>query len=291
MRNQVRAAHPSVFVSIGDYRLAVDLFGDSAAPPVVLLHGIPGWRGTWRHMARRLATQAYVVAPDLAGFGESSAAPAGFHAVDQAELIIGVIRGLGLRAVHLVGFDFGGPTAVMVCARAPELVATLTLAATNVLTDTAIPVPLQLVRVPIVGDLFARILFGRFGLTLMWFAAVARRDRFRLADYRVMLRFAQGVTSTRQIFRASLRDLSRLYGPVSDALGRIRVPCAVVWGERDPFFPRAVGERTAARIRGAEFVQLNGCGHFLPAEDPDGFARIVADMILQDRSSDTLVSG
>jgi pimeloyl-ACP methyl ester carboxylesterase len=233
-----------------------------------------------------LANRAYVIAPDLAGFGESSAAPEGFHAADQAELIIGLIRGLGLRAVHLVGFDFGGPIAVMVCARVPELVATLTLAATNVLADTAIPVPLQLVRLPVIGDLFTRILFGRCGLTLMWFAAVARRDQFRFADYRAMLQFAQGVTSTRRIFRASLRDLSRLYGPVCDALGRIRVPCAVVWGDRDPFFPRAVGERTAAQIGGAAFVQLSGCGHFLPVEDPDGFARILVGMIQQDRSSE-----
>ena len=95
-------------------------------------------------------------------------------AADHARLIVALIRTLGLRRVHLVGFDFGGPTAVMVCAQAPELVATLALAATNVLTDTGIPLPLQLVRPPVVGDVFSRLLFGRTGLTMMWFAAVAR---------------------------------------------------------------------------------------------------------------------
>ena len=269
------SARDPIFVFAGNYRVALDLFGDPTAPPVVLLHGIPGWRGTWRPVAERLAAHAFVIAPDLVGFGESSAAPEHFHAADQANVVIDLIRVLSLRRVHLVGFDFGGPTAVLLCARAPELVATLTLAATNLLTDTSIPVPLQLVRIPVAGGFFARTLFGRIGLTLMWFAAVARRDRFRFDDYRKMLRFAQGVTSTRRVFAASLRDLAGLYGPVHAALSDIRSPCTVVWGDHDPFFPLAVGQRTAAHIPGADFVCLHGCGHFLPLEDPDAFARIV----------------
>lgn len=266
-------------ITAGDYTLATDLHGDPRLPPVVLLHGIPGWRGTWRPMAQLLATRTHVVAPDLAGFGESSAAPPEFHAVHHARLVVDLIRTLGLRRVHLVGFDFGGPTAVMACAQAPELVATLTLAATNVLTDAGIPLPLQLVRPPVAGDVFARLLFGRPGLTMMWFAAVVRRDRFPLADYRAMLRFPQGITSTRRLFQASLRDLPGLYGPIHAALSEIEVPCTVLWGDRDPFFPTAVGERTAAQIPGARFAELKGCGHFLPAEDPGGFAQVVEELV------------
>jgi pimeloyl-ACP methyl ester carboxylesterase len=274
-------------IKAGGYSLATDLVGDPEAPPVVLLHGIPGWRGTWRPVAKLLAARAYIVAPDLAGFGESGSTPAHFHAAEQAEIVIALIRVLGRGPVHLVGFDFGGPVAVLVYARAPELVATLTLAATNVLTDTKIPLPLQLVRLPMVGNLAARLLFGRLGLTMMWFGAVARRDRFRLADYRAMLRFPQGITSTRRLFQASLRDLPGLYGPVHAALSGIQVPCTVVWGDRDPFFPTAVGERTATHIPGARFVQLKGCGHFLPAEDPGGFARVVEELV----SRSTLTNG
>lgn len=170
------------YVAVGDYRLAIEFFGDSNAPTVVLLHGIPGWRGTWRSVATRLAHRAHVVVPDLAGFGESSPAPAGWHAADHADLVVALIRSLGLSRVHLVGFDFGGPAAVMVCARASDLIASLTLAATNVLADTTIPLPLHLVRPPGLGSVFARLFFGRPGLSLMWFAAVARRDRFCLTN-------------------------------------------------------------------------------------------------------------
>lgn len=269
----------STTVDLGAHRMAVDRWGKPDAPPVVLLHGIPGWRGTWREVAARLAPRAFVVAPDLVGFGESSPAPPRFHASDHADLVIALCRRLGLDRVHLVGFDFGGPTAVLVATRAPWLVASLTLAAANVLADTPIPLPLQLVRPPVLGDAFARLVFGRAGLSMLWWAAVGRRDRFPLARYREMLRFAQGVTSTRRVFQASLRDLPGLYGPVQAALAALHLPSVVVWGDRDPFFPVAVGERTAARIPGARFVVASGCGHFLPAEDPDLLADVVLDAL------------
>lgn len=190
-------------------------------------------------------------------------------------MLVDLIGRLGLPRVHLAGFDFGGPTAVLVAAKAPGLVASLALAATNVLTDTPIPLPLQLVRPPIVGDVFARLFFGRSGLSMMWRAAVARRDRFPFDDYSAALRFPQGIASTRDIFQASLRDLPGLYGPVESALASLDVPCAVIWGERDPFFPVAVGARTAEQIPRATFTVLQGCGHFLPMEDPAGVARLL----------------
>lgn len=255
--------------------MAVDISGRAGDPAVLLVHGIPGWRGTWRDVAARLSGRAQVFAPDLAGFGQSSGAPRGFHAADHADVLIGLTRRLELSRVHLVGFDFGGPTAVLMAARAPGLVASLTLAATNVLTDTPIPMPLHLVRPPVLGDLFARLFFGHAGLSMMWRAAVVRRDRFALRDYRDAIRFPQGVASTRDIFQASLRDLPGLYGPIESALANIDVPCAVVWGERDPFFPVEVGERTTRCIPRATFSVLKGCGHFLPKEDPDGVARVI----------------
>jgi pimeloyl-ACP methyl ester carboxylesterase len=264
---------------LGPHLVAVDVFGHPTAPTVLLLHGIPGWRGNWRGVAHRLATDAHIVAPDLLGFGESSEPNGDFHPSAQAEMVVALIRQLGGRPVHLVGFDFGGPTAVLAYGRAPELVASLTLAATNVFTDTTIPLALRLVRPPVVGDAFARALFGRLGLTMMWLAAVAQRRRFGFARYREMLRFAQGITSTRRLFHASLRDLRSLYASVEATLPSIRVPCTVIWGDHDPFFPLAVGERTASQIPGAKFVRLPGCGHFLPEEDPDAFAQAVTALV------------
>jgi pimeloyl-ACP methyl ester carboxylesterase len=163
--------------------------------------------------------------------------------------------------------------------QAPELVSSLTLAATNVFTDTPIPVPLRLVRMRWVGDLFARVLFSRAGLAMMWFAAVTRKDGFRFPQYRGLLHFPQGITWTRRVFQSSLRHLSELYAPVQATLTTIQVPCTVIWGDGDPFFPIAIGERTTSSIPGAALVRLSGCGHFLPEEDPAAFAGAVMALV------------
>jgi pimeloyl-ACP methyl ester carboxylesterase len=258
----------------GPHLVAVDFYGDDG-PQILLLHGIPGDRTIWSAVARRLRGNQ-IVAPDLLGFGGSSEPIGNPHAAGQAEMLAALIGELGRQPVHVVGFDFGGPVAVLLAARYPHYAASLTLAATNVLVDTPIPGPLHLVRPPILGDLFARMIFSRPGLSGMWFGAVARRDRFPFSNYRGLLSSAKGVRWTREIFQMSLRDLPGLYGPVQDALPRLRLPCQVLWGERDPFFARVTGERTAAMIPGASFRVLPGTGHFLPAEDPEGFACAVA---------------
>ena len=56
------------------------------------------------------------------------------------------------------------------------------------------------------------------------------------------------------IFDGSLTRLAELYGPVVAALGQIDVPAFVGWGDRDPFFDLAQGERTAATLG----VELRG---------------------------------
>lgn len=264
--------------------MAVDIYGD-AGPPVLLLHGIPGDKGIWAEVAARLR-HCQIIAPDLLGFGDSSEPEGDPHAAGQAAMLAALLEQLGMRSVHVVGFDFGGPVAVLLADRYPDLVASLTLAATNVLVDTPIPGPLHLVRPPVAGDLFAHMFFSRPGLSGMWLGAVARRQSFPFSAYRRMLHSAKGVRWTRKIFQMSLRDLPGLYAPVQTALSGIRTPCQVLWGERDPFFSRATGERTARLIPGAYFQILPGTGHFLPAEDPDRFAAAIAAIASQGTSGD-----
>ncbi|MBI5068006.1 MAG: alpha/beta hydrolase [Deltaproteobacteria bacterium] len=247
-------------------------------PAVVLLHGIPGWRGTFGEVARRLADECRVYSPDLLGFGESDPAPPGAHAAEQAAAVVELLDALGLASAHLVGFDYGGPTAVLVAARARERVSSLTLAATNLFPDTPVPAPLRVASVPLLGDLAFRLAFARPGLVALWRAATADRAAFPWARFRAALSSPQGVRSTREIFLASLRDLPGLYGPVADAARTLGLPAAVLWGDRDPFFPPAAGRRTAEALGGSLRI-LAGCGHFVPEERPAEMAQAVLGLV------------
>jgi pimeloyl-ACP methyl ester carboxylesterase len=264
-----------LLVTLGTSHIAYDQYGDGRTS-LLLLHGIPGWRGNWAGVAALLGPGYRVVVPDLMGFGESGPAPGENHAAGQSRALAHLLDALGLESVHLAGFDFGGPIAVTLLRDHPSRVRSLALLATNVFPDTPVPLPLRIARVPIAGEVAFRIMMGRTGQRMLWIPATRNRRAFPWSRYRRVLQFPRGVASTREIFLQSLRHLDRLYCPIAEHLPRITVPATVMWGTADPFFPVSVGRRTAAAIPGARYVEIPNCGHFVPEEQPDLVARELA---------------
>lgn len=62
--------------------------------------------------------------------------------------------------------------------------------------------------------------------------------------------------------------------PLWERLGQVACPVLWVTGERDGKFTR-LGARATAALRGWRHAVMAGCGHRVPWEDPDGFAREV----------------
>lgn len=257
-------------------RITFDRFGEEG-PAVLLLHGIPGWRGTFAQVGARVGRRCRAFAPDLLGFGDSDDAPDGAHAAQHADAIASMAEALGLDRFHLVGFDFGGPTAIELAGKTREKVQSLTLLATNLFPDTPIPAPLRIATVPLVGPAFFRVAFSRPGLMAMWLAAVNDRAAFPFHRYRAALR-PNGVRSTRRLFFASMRDLPGLYSSVERTARALDVPSLVIWGDSDPFFPLSVARRTAAAVNG-QLEILEGCGHFVPEERPEQVATAILDLV------------
>lgn len=247
--------------------VAVERHG-TAGEPILLLHGLPGWRGIWRRVAASLADTHTIIVPDLLGFGESGEPIGDGHAPEQATMLLELLDALAIEAAHVVGFDFGGPVAVTLYQQAPQRVRSLTLANANLFTDTPLPGPLRLARLPLVGDLLLGLLFSQLGQRLLWYPAVGDKHALSRAAYEATLRWPNGVRSTRRIMQASLRDLPGRYRTIEATLAHIAVPTTILWGARDPFFALAQGQRLAATIPGARFVALPGCGHFVPEERP-----------------------
>lgn len=247
--------------------------------PVVFLHGIPGSRAIWRSVVAGLGNDVQAVVPDLLGFGDSPDPPDDFHAPAQAHAVARLMREIGTDGYHLVGFDFGGPTAVALVAQHPACVRSLTLISTNAFPDTPIPAPLGLARVPVLGEALFHAMCSWPGLASMWMGAVGDKRAFSWRRFLAELPHRRGRRWTRRVFLDSLRHLESRYAPIAAALPGITCPTVVVWGDHDPFFPLAVGQRTAAAIPGARLEVLDGCGHFAPGERPSAVAALVQSQI------------
>jgi pimeloyl-ACP methyl ester carboxylesterase len=109
--------------------LDVQIAGDPAAPPVILLHGFPESHRTWRGIVPDLARDHYVVAPDQRGYARSSK-PEGVGAYTADAIVADLLAladALGIGRFTLVGHDWGGAVAWMAALTRPDRVARLVI--------------------------------------------------------------------------------------------------------------------------------------------------------------------
>ncbi len=111
----------------------VDDDGPRDGDVVVLLHGFPTDRTSWRHVAPLLhAAGLRTLAPDQRGYAEG-ARPPGRTAYRLEELVADVLALLdaaGVERAHVVGHDWGGALAWLLAGNHPDRVASLTVLST-----------------------------------------------------------------------------------------------------------------------------------------------------------------
>ena len=135
------------------------LVGGTGTPgeAVVFVHGNPDAGADWKPLMERVAEFATVVAPDMPGFGGADKrSDQDYTLAGYAAHLAGVINQLGLKRVHLVAHDFGGPFAIKWAATHPEMVASVTMINTGVLLDYRWHRLARLWRTPVVGELIQR---------------------------------------------------------------------------------------------------------------------------------------
>ena len=102
--------------------------GDSAAPPLVILHGLFGTLDNWQTLARRWAEEAglRVISVDLRNHGRSFHAPEHSYAL-MAQDVLALLDYLRLDAnrLTLMGHSMGGKAAMTLALGYPERLAQL----------------------------------------------------------------------------------------------------------------------------------------------------------------------
>jgi pimeloyl-ACP methyl ester carboxylesterase len=103
---------PSRSISANGIELALLEHGEG--PLVVLCHGWPELSYSWRHQIAAIAAAGFhVVAPDMRGFGRTSA-PAEIDAYsifDTVGDMVALVGALGAKQAAIVGHDWGAPVA------------------------------------------------------------------------------------------------------------------------------------------------------------------------------------
>ena len=111
------------FVRVGDLNLHYLEWGNAAAPPVVMIHGLTGNAHAFDLLAPHFAAKYHVISVDVRGRGDSDWAADGDYSNDAylADLE-GLRQALGLEQFSLVGTSMGGRISLTYAGAYPERV-------------------------------------------------------------------------------------------------------------------------------------------------------------------------
>lgn len=108
------------FFRSGTLRIHFRAWGDAAAPPLILVHGLRDHSHSFDDLARSLIDRFQVLALDLRGHGDSETTP--YYAFGHFVLDLhNMVRALRLQRPVIVGHSLGGEVVANYCGCFPEV--------------------------------------------------------------------------------------------------------------------------------------------------------------------------
>jgi haloalkane dehalogenase len=129
---------------------------------VLLVHGNPTWSFYFRDLIQDLVAVGWrCVAPDHIGMGLSDKPrDYPYRLATHVENLDAIAASLGLRRVHLVVHDWGGPIGFGWAVRHPEKIGRIVILNTAAFPSPRIPLRINLCRTPLLGEWWIRSLNG-----------------------------------------------------------------------------------------------------------------------------------
>ena len=259
-------------------KLHYDSEGDG--PLVVLLHGFPEFRVSWKRQLPALAAAGFrAVAPDLRGYGDSPKP----RDVDsyRMSLIVGDVVELieslnGGKPCVLVGHDWGAVVAWSLAMMRPDLLRKLAII--NVPHPAAIARELKrstrqklnvlyqlYFQLPVLPELTMK-LFGR--------ALLRRAARFTPEEIETYIRQWRGnLTPMLHYYRA----MRKSRGELRKVAKRIETPTLIIWGEREPVFLPSTLEDMGQWVADVRIERLPRIGHFAQHDAADRVSELLVN--------------
>ncbi|TDW37074.1 pimeloyl-ACP methyl ester carboxylesterase [Rhizobium azibense] len=216
-------------------------------PAVILLHGGLGNSGNWGYQVPALIESGrQVVVIDSRGHGRSTRDSQPYEYELMATDVLAIMDHLELAKAALVGWSDGACTALILADQHPDRVCGVFFFACNMDPSGT----KEFVATPVIDRCFSR----------------------HRKDY-------QALSATPDQFDAFVQDVSRMMATepnyTASDLARIKVPVAVVLGERDEFIKPEHADYLARNIPDAELILLPEVSHFAPLQRPEHFNREV----------------
>lgn len=257
-----------------------------SGPDVLLLiHGITSDSSVWERVAPGLARGATVLAPDLAGHGESHRARTDYSLGAHASTLRDMLLTLGHTRATVVGHSLGGGVAMQFAYQFPEMCERIVLVDSGglgrevsaLLRAATLPgseLVLPLLAASRLLDAGAKLggLLGRVGLRLGTDLEQMARGHATLGD-----------GESRAAFLHTLRSVVDHGGQRVNAANRLylaeHVPMLLIWGRHDSIIPVSHAHATHDALPATELAVLERSGHFPQLDEPERFLEELLDFV------------
>lgn len=269
----------------GALTVSARVFG--SGPPLLLVHGLMTTSYSWRYVLPLLGERFTLYMPDLVGSGRSDKPDVRYHPDDLADSLGATARALGIAGCPVVGNSMGGYLAMRLALRDPGAVGRLVnlhspglVTARNLALSTAwslLPRPESIVGA-LVGRDPERWVHRNVHY---WDETLKSREEHR--EYAAPLKTPEGVRAFARnlgdtLAVSAMRDFERRLEALG---GRFPVPLKLVYAERDPMVPPAIGHRLHALLPAAEIAWLKEASHFAHVDATGRFVDAISGFLGQ----------
>ncbi len=239
--------------------------------PVVFVHGFPHNRTLWLSQVNALVDRARCIAPDLRGFGETTAA-APFTMDRYADDIAALMDAERVDRAVIAGLSMGGYVALAFWRRHPKRVRALVLADTRAGADSEEgrrkrQEMILLVRERGSGAVAGAMIGGMVGKS-------TREKSPEIGDAVHSMMASAPVEGVVGALQAMMERPDS-----TPTLPTIDVPTLVVVGEEDTLIPVSESRALHAAIRGSRLEVIAGAGHVSNMERPAAFNHVLSEFL------------
>ena len=244
--------------------------------PVVLVHGLPGSAHDWAPTTELLARRGHrVIAYDRVGYGNSDARKNGEFTPDgSARDLLGLLESQDLTDVTVVGWSYGGATAIRAARLDPSRIGRLVLVGSAGHWPDAPSDPVifrVLFSAPVLGWIAKVLPVGR--AVQAGFSGQAFGDE-PMPDW-WLPQLASNFASPHMMETYRAEGAAMGWGDDLDT-SSIDLPILVVHGDADLLVPLEVGRRIDAAAPRSQLFVVEGGSHMLPVTRPEEIAKRVA---------------
>lgn len=223
-------------------------------PNLLCLHGMGTSHYSWRYNTPFFEKNFRVIAPDLPGYGFSeTGSEFGYHIDDYVQIILELLKELGVKRTHLIAHSFGGAIAERLIRFQPDIIDRVVLVGAADLEQPTLDHNPEMSKNPLLNSYYDK--------SVIDFPLIQLSKLFN--------KNGRTLETSRKVSKVNHSGIKRNGAP------SLANPVLIIWGRNDLIIPLDRSNRLLNHWKNQDMVVLDGAGHACHEEKPTVFNRLV----------------